>query len=90
MANHALTPERAAIDHRISAGVAQIFQYHGTTFGQVLLQERPQQAHLLIIASGQKGKTNLGEVAMLDGHAEHDACTDCLESRRSLSTRDHN
>jgi hypothetical protein len=50
---------------RISVrGLYKIFQYHGTTFGQVLLQERPQQAHLLIIASGQKGTTNLG-----GGHA---------------------
>jgi AraC-like DNA-binding protein len=64
LADHSLTPERAAIDHRISVRyLHKIFQYHGTTFGQVLQEERLQQAHLVILASGHWGTINLGEVA---------------------------
>jgi len=68
LADHSLTPERAAADHRISVRyLHKIFQYHGTTFGQVLHEARLQQAHLFILASSPKGATNLGEVAFRCG-----------------------
>ena len=64
LADHSLTPERAAADHRISVRyLHKIFHFHGTTFGQVLREERLRQAHLLIIGSRRRGTTNLGEVA---------------------------
>jgi AraC-like DNA-binding protein len=69
-ADHALTPERAAADHRISLRyLHKIFQYHGTTFGQVLQEERLQLAHLVILSSGTRGTINLGEVAYRCGFA---------------------
>ena len=63
-ADHALTPERAAADHRISVRyLHKIFQLHGTTFGQVLREERLRRAHLLMTRSHHRATTNLAEVA---------------------------
>jgi AraC-like DNA-binding protein len=68
LADHSLTPERAASDHRISVRyLHKIFQYRGTTFGQILHEQRLQQARALIVAGGQKGTINLGEVAFRCG-----------------------
>jgi AraC-like DNA-binding protein len=68
LADHSLTPERTATDHRISVRyLHKIFQYRGTTFGQVLHEARLQQAHLIILASSPKGTPNLGEVAFRCG-----------------------
>lgn len=70
LTDHAMTPERAAADHRISVRyLHKIFQYHATTFGQVLQEERLQQAHLLILTGGQRSMINLGEVAYRCGFA---------------------
>jgi AraC-like DNA-binding protein len=69
-ADHSLTPERAAADHRISVRyLHKIFHFHGTTFGQVVREERLRQANLLIIGSRHRGTTNLGEVAYRCGFA---------------------
>lgn len=70
LTDHELTPERAATEHRISVRyLHKIFQYHGTTFGQVLQEERLQQAHLMILTNGARGTINLGEVAYRCGFA---------------------
>ena len=72
----------------------KIFQYHGTTFGQVLHEERLQQAHLLIVASGQRGTTNLGKVAYRCGFSSQSHFSVAFKKRfgipplRTLPSRD--
>jgi AraC-like DNA-binding protein len=89
--NHAdpsLTPERAAADHRISARyLRKIFHFHGTTFGQVLLEERLKQAHLLIIGIRHRGTINLGEVAYRCGFGSQSNLSNSYKKRFGISPR---
>ena len=89
--NHAdpsLTPERAAADHRISARyLRKIFQFHGTTFGQILREERLRQAQFLIIGSRHRGTINLGEVAYRCGFASQSNLSNSYKKRFGISPR---
>jgi AraC-like DNA-binding protein len=88
LSDHALTPERAAADHKISVRyLHKIFHYHGTSFGQFLLEERLQQAHLLILAAGSKGTANLGEVAYRCGFASQSHFSVSYKKRFGISPR---
>jgi AraC-like DNA-binding protein len=88
LADHSLTPERAAAVHRISVRyLHKIFQYRGTTFGQVLQEERLQQAHQIILTSGQKGRTNLGEVAFRCGFVSQSYFSVSYKKRFGISPR---
>ena len=87
-ADHALTPERAAADHRISVRyLHKIFQFHGTTFGCVLREERLRQAHLLIIGSRHRGTINFGEVAYRCGFASQSRFCVSYKKRFGISPR---
>lgn len=88
MADHSLTPERAAADHKISLRyLHKIFQHHGSSFRQVLQEERLQQAHLLIVEGGRRGKINLGEVAFRCGFASQSHFSVSYKRRFGLSPR---
>ena len=88
LADHSLTPERAAADHRISVRyLHKIFHFRGTTFGQVLREERLRQAHLLIIGSRHRGTTNLGEVAYRCGFGSQSHFCVSYKKRFGISPR---
>jgi AraC-like DNA-binding protein len=88
LAERSLTPERAAADHRISARyLRKIFQFHGTTFGQVLREERLRQAQFLIIGSRHRGTTNFGEVAYRCGFASQSRFCVSYKKRFGISPR---
>ncbi len=64
LGDHALSPEKAAAEHRISLRyLHKIFNYRGTSFGQVLMEERLHQAQSLIAVASHRERINLGEVA---------------------------
>jgi AraC-like DNA-binding protein len=87
-ADHSLTPERAAADHRISVRyLHKIFHFHGTTFGQVLQEERLRQAHLLIIGGHHRGAINLGEVAYRCGFGSQSHFSVRYKERFGISPR---
>lgn len=88
LSDHSLTPERAATDHKISVRyLHRIFQLHGRSFSQVLQEERLQLARLLIVESGRRGKTNLGEVAFRCGFASQSHFSVSYKRRFGLSPR---
>jgi AraC-like DNA-binding protein len=87
-ADHSLTPERAAADHRISVRyLHKIFHFHGTTFGQVLREERLRQARRLIIGSRHRGTINLGEVAYCCGFGSQSNFSFSYKKRFGISPR---
>lgn len=87
LADHGLTPDQAAAEHKISLRyLHKIFQYRGTSFGQVLLEERLQQAQVLILAAGSK-TTNLGEVAYRCGFASQSHFSVSYKKRFGMSPR---
>jgi AraC-like DNA-binding protein len=88
LADHSLTPERAAADHRISLRyLHKIFHFHGTTFGRVLQEARLRQAHLLIIGSRHRGTTNFGEVAYRCGFGSQSHFSVSYKKRFGISPR---
>ncbi|WP_024507961.1 AraC family transcriptional regulator [Bradyrhizobium sp. ARR65] len=87
-ADHSLTPDRVAADHRISVRyLHKIFHFHGTTFGQVLREERLRQAHQLIIGSRHHGTTNFGEVAYRCGFGSQSHFSVSYKNRFGISPR---
>jgi AraC-like DNA-binding protein len=88
LADHSLTPERAAADNKISVRyLHRIFQLHGRSFGQVLLEERLQLARLLIVNGGKHGRINLGEVAFRCGFASQSHFSVSYKRRFGVSPR---
>ena len=83
-----LSPDQAALDHRISVRyLHKIFHYHGTSFGQRLLEIRLQHAHQLISNHLPVRHLNLGEVAFQCGFSNQSHFSLCFRKRFGVSPR---
>ncbi|WP_420133843.1 AraC family transcriptional regulator [Rhodopseudomonas sp.] len=86
--DHELSPDQAAREHKISVRyLHKIFHYHGTSFGQRLLELRLQRARQLIVRHGGAGHVNLGQVAYECGFTSQSYFSTCYRRRFGLTPR---
>ncbi|NEW91043.1 AraC family transcriptional regulator [Rhodopseudomonas sp. BR0M22] len=86
--DHELTPDQAAREHKISVRyLHKIFHYHGTSFGQRLLELRLQRARQLIVRHGGANHVNLGQVAYECGFTSQSYFSTCYRRRFGLTPR---
>lgn len=83
-----LSPDQAAMDHRISVRyLHKIFHYHGTSFGQRLLEIRLQHAHHLLSSQLPARHVNIGEVAFQCGFSNQSYFSACYRKRFGITPR---
>lgn len=86
--DHELSPDQAAREHKISVRyLHKIFHYHGTSFGQRLLELRLQRARQLIVRHGGASHINLGQVAYECGFTSQSYFSTCYRRRFGLTPR---
>lgn len=83
-----LSPDQAAMDHKISPRyLHKIFHHHGTSFGHLLLELRLQRAHQLISSYPLGLPVNLGEVAFECGFSSQSHFSTCYKKMFGLTPR---
>lgn len=88
LSDHELSPDQAAREHKISVRyLHKIFHYHGTSFGQRLLELRLQRAQQLIVQHGGASHVNLGQVAYECGFTSQSYFSTCYRRRFGLTPR---
>ncbi|WP_041798182.1 helix-turn-helix domain-containing protein [Rhodopseudomonas palustris] len=83
-----LSPDHAAREHKISVRyLHKVFHFHGTSFGQRLLELRLQRAHYVISRHGATTTINLGQVAYECGFTSQSYFSTCYRKRFGLTPR---
>lgn len=85
---HDLSPDQAAREHKISVRyLHKIFHYHGTSFGQRLLELRLQRARQMITGHRSAASINLGQVGYECGFTGQSYFSTCYRKRFGVTPR---